>query len=130
VSSNPIRGKVYSIQHYAIKFSSDLRQANGFLQFPPPKEMFALLIWYTNNNLLVVHVEQVIRNVLVNFILYNVFCLFVVGAYGVVLKCRHKVGFFWSCDIHCNMYTSTGFSTCQKVHHVTKKIQNHTPMKV
>ena len=26
VSSNPIHGKVYSIQHYVIKFVSDLRQ--------------------------------------------------------------------------------------------------------
>ena len=32
-------GKVYSIQHYVIKFVSDLRQINGFLWvlcFPPP----------------------------------------------------------------------------------------------
>ena len=39
VSSNPICGEVYSIQHYVIKFVSDLRQVRGFLwvlQFPPP----------------------------------------------------------------------------------------------
>ena len=30
VSSNPIHGKVYSIQHYVIKFVSDLRQVGGF----------------------------------------------------------------------------------------------------
>ena len=35
VSSNPIRGKMYSIQHYVIKFLSDLRQVGGFLRFPP-----------------------------------------------------------------------------------------------
>jgi len=32
-------GEVYSIQHYVIKFVSDLRQDSGFLrvlQFPPP----------------------------------------------------------------------------------------------
>jgi hypothetical protein len=32
-------GKVYSIQHYVIKFVSDLRQVSGFFQilrFPPP----------------------------------------------------------------------------------------------
>jgi hypothetical protein len=28
VSSNPVHGKVYSIQHYVIKFVSDLRQVN------------------------------------------------------------------------------------------------------
>ena len=39
VSSNPVQGEVYSIQHYGIKFASDLRQVGGFLrvlQFPLP----------------------------------------------------------------------------------------------
>ena len=31
VSSNPVHGEVYSIQHYVIKFLSDLRQIGGFL---------------------------------------------------------------------------------------------------
>jgi len=38
VSSNPVNGGVYSIQHYVIKFVSDLWQVGGFLlvlQFPP-----------------------------------------------------------------------------------------------
>ena len=30
VSSNPAHGEVYSIQHYVIKFVSDLRQISGF----------------------------------------------------------------------------------------------------
>jgi D-mannonate dehydratase len=30
VSSNPVHGEVYSIQHYVIKFVSDLRQVSGF----------------------------------------------------------------------------------------------------
>jgi hypothetical protein len=29
VISNPIHGKVYSIQHYVMKFVSDLRQGGG-----------------------------------------------------------------------------------------------------
>ena len=39
VSLNPVRGEVYSIQHYVIKFVSDLQHVGGFLQifrFPPP----------------------------------------------------------------------------------------------
>ena len=39
MGSNPAHGEVYSIQHYVIKFVSDLRQVGGFLwelQFPPP----------------------------------------------------------------------------------------------
>ena len=30
VSSNPAHGEVYSIQHYVIKFVSDMRQVDGF----------------------------------------------------------------------------------------------------
>jgi hypothetical protein len=31
VSLNPVHGKVYLIQHYVIKFVSNLRQIGGFL---------------------------------------------------------------------------------------------------
>jgi hypothetical protein len=46
VSSNPAHGEVYSMQHYVIKFVSDLRQVGGFLQvllFPPPIKLTATL---------------------------------------------------------------------------------------
>ena len=39
VSLNPAHGEMYFIQHYVIKFVSDLRQVGGFLKvllFPPP----------------------------------------------------------------------------------------------
>jgi hypothetical protein len=39
VSANSAHGDVYSIQHYVIKFVSDLRQVDGFLRvlrYPPP----------------------------------------------------------------------------------------------
>ena len=32
VSSNHVHGEVYSIQHYVIKFISDLRQVGGFIR--------------------------------------------------------------------------------------------------
>jgi len=35
VSSNPVHGEVYSIQHYVIKFVSVLRQVGGILQVLP-----------------------------------------------------------------------------------------------
>jgi len=44
VSSNPVHGKVYSIQYYLIKFVSDLRRVSGFLwvlRFPPPIKLTA-----------------------------------------------------------------------------------------
>ena len=43
VSSNPAHGVVYSIQHYVIKFVSDLRQVGGFLRFPPPVKLTAMI---------------------------------------------------------------------------------------
>jgi hypothetical protein len=46
VSSNPARGEMYSIEHHVIKFVSDLRQVNGFLQvlrFPPPIKLTAMI---------------------------------------------------------------------------------------
>jgi gamma-glutamylcyclotransferase (GGCT)/AIG2-like uncharacterized protein YtfP len=46
VSSNSVHGEVYMIQHYVIKFFSDLRQVGGFLRvlrFPPPKKLTATI---------------------------------------------------------------------------------------
>jgi hypothetical protein len=39
LSSNPVHGEVYLVQHYVIKFVSDLRHVGVFfrvLRFPPP----------------------------------------------------------------------------------------------
>ena len=33
LSSYPVHGEVYSVQHYVIKFVTDLRQVGGFLQY-------------------------------------------------------------------------------------------------
>jgi hypothetical protein len=46
VSMNPVHGEVYLIQHYVIKFVSDLRQVGDFLRvlrFPPPIKLFATI---------------------------------------------------------------------------------------
>ena len=43
VSSNPTHGEMYQIQHYVIKFVSDLRQADGFLRFPSPIKLAATI---------------------------------------------------------------------------------------
>jgi hypothetical protein len=42
-----VHGEVYSIQHYVIKFVSDLRQIGGFLrvpQFPPPIKLWITIL--------------------------------------------------------------------------------------
>ena len=39
----PCSSEVYSIQHYVIKFVSELRQVSGFLRFPPPKKLNATI---------------------------------------------------------------------------------------
>jgi hypothetical protein len=44
MSSNPVHDEVCSIQHYVIKFVSELRQVGGFLRglrFPPPIKLTA-----------------------------------------------------------------------------------------
>jgi hypothetical protein len=44
MSSPPVQSEVYSIQHYVIKFVSDLRQVGGFLRvlrFLPPIKLTA-----------------------------------------------------------------------------------------
>ena len=43
MSLNPAHGEVYLIQHYVIKDVSDLRLVGGFLQFPPPIKLTAMI---------------------------------------------------------------------------------------
>jgi len=46
VSSNPAHGEVYSIEHYVLKFVSDLRHVGRFLRvlrFPPPIKLTATI---------------------------------------------------------------------------------------
>jgi len=46
LSSNPVHGEVYSIQHYLIKFVSHLRQVGSFLWVPrflPPTKLTATI---------------------------------------------------------------------------------------
>ena len=46
MSSNPVHDDVYLIQHYVIKFVSELRQVGGFLRivrFPPPIKLTATI---------------------------------------------------------------------------------------
>jgi hypothetical protein len=46
VSSNPAHGEVYFIQHYVIKFVSDLQQVDCYLPvlwFPPPIKQTATI---------------------------------------------------------------------------------------
>ena len=46
VNSNLAQDEVHSIQHYVIKFVSDLQQVGGFLpilRFPPPIKLTAMI---------------------------------------------------------------------------------------
>jgi len=43
VSSNRVHGEVYSIQHYVIKFVSDLLRVGSFLRIPPPIKLTAMI---------------------------------------------------------------------------------------
>jgi hypothetical protein len=59
LSSNPDNGEVYSIQHYVIKFVSDLQQVGGFHQ----------VLRFLSTNITERHVESSIR--LVQFKIHN-----------------------------------------------------------
>jgi hypothetical protein len=64
VSSNPVHGKVYSIQLYVIKFVSDLWQVGGLLRIldhEGPKKEYKLY------NMLVILVFVNLTNVIVTF---------------------------------------------------------------
>jgi hypothetical protein len=47
VSSNPVHGEVYSIQHYVNRLVSDIRQVSGFLRVLrlPPAIKLTATIW-------------------------------------------------------------------------------------
>jgi hypothetical protein len=38
-----VQARFYSVQHYVITFVSDLRQVGGFLRFPPPIKLTAMI---------------------------------------------------------------------------------------
>ena len=44
VRSNPVHGEVYAIQHYVIKFVSDLHSFLGVPRFPPPIKLTATIL--------------------------------------------------------------------------------------
>jgi len=47
-SSTPVHGKVYSIQHYVIRFANDSRQIDGFfrvLRYPPTVKLTSRYNW-------------------------------------------------------------------------------------
>ena len=65
VSSNPLHGEMHTIQHYVIKFVSDLRQVDDFLRvlrFPPPIKLIidqGYKTIYDNNYIFIVVLLQV-----------------------------------------------------------------------
>jgi hypothetical protein len=83
MDSNPFHGEVYSIQHYVIKFVSDLRLVGGFhqgLRFPPPdhNEITEILLKVTSitiNQITYCGLNQFLRKVWSIFgYIHNVVC--------------------------------------------------------
>ena len=78
VSSNLDQGEVYSIQHYVIKFSSDLRQVGGFIPGTPVSstnktdshdisEILLNVALYSTNQTSHYDIESLIINLLFNY---------------------------------------------------------------
>ena len=60
VSLNPTNGKVYWIQHYVIKFVSDLWYVCGFLHvlwFPPLTKLTAMILLKVALNLIITSIQ-------------------------------------------------------------------------
>jgi hypothetical protein len=60
-SSNTAPGEVYSIQHYVIKFVSDLRQVGGVLRvfrFPPPIKLTAKILLKVALNTITLYINM------------------------------------------------------------------------
>ena len=63
VSSNPAHVEVYSIQHYVIKFVSDLRPVSGFLRvlvFPPPIKLTTTILLKVTLNTIAITLNAVL----------------------------------------------------------------------
>ena len=74
VSLNLANSKVYSIQHYVIKFVSDLRQVSGFLWFPPQ-------IKHCNN------ITEILLKVALNTITLTlpIYCIYTVRKFIIII---------------------------------------------
>jgi len=69
VSSNPLHGEVCSIQHYVIKFVSNLQQYGGFrlvLQFLPPIKLIATILY-------IYYIAEILWKVALNIITLTLF---------------------------------------------------------
>jgi hypothetical protein len=67
VSSNPVHGEVYSIQHDVIKFVSDLRQVDGFLSVSSTNK--------TGRGDIIEILLKVVLNTINQFIIFNSACV-------------------------------------------------------
>jgi hypothetical protein len=102
MSSNSVHGEVYSIQHYVIKFVSDLKQVSGFLRvllFPPPiktdsHDITEILLKEElntiNQTMLCVHVLWTHSNIFFTFKLINL-CSYLYWTLYTVLQTLHPL---------------------------------------
>jgi len=67
LSSNPVQGEVYSIQHYVIKFVSDLRQVSKFYPGTPVSSTNKTDLYDITEILLKVAFNTINRPFIVNF---------------------------------------------------------------
>jgi len=76
VSSNPTHGEVYLIQHYVIKFVSDLRQVGGFLW----------VLWFHPMKLKTEILLKVALNTITLTVLWHLFKVYVYISNGVIVE--------------------------------------------
>jgi hypothetical protein len=72
VSSKPIHGEVYSIQHYVIKFVSDLRQVGGGNTIYIYSAIITFAVHYRYTNNFFFFICQIYRSAWFGFMMLNV----------------------------------------------------------
>ena len=109
VSSNPVHGEVYSIQHYVIQFVSDLSQVGGFLWvllFPPPLKLTATI--------------DDITQLLLKVALNTITLILTLKISGDYIRNKMKICYIWpSSTCHCNLLPN--FNVIQPINNVQFK---------
>ena len=105
--------EVFLIQHYVIKFVSDLRQVVGFLQvlwFPPPIKLMAMI--YNVAEILLKVVLNTINQTKPSILLWSA-CKFKCGQYF-----RYRRVCIMECDPICNFYYFESLKKKQSIIHL------------
>jgi hypothetical protein len=109
LSSNPAHGKVYSIQHYVIKFVSDLRQVVGFLHKEswPPQYSWNIVESGVKELKTLVTIGTDCTGYIIMFYFYKSMSIFSKFILTIIMVYRKMLYFHWTPgQVYQAMYTA------------------------